>query len=69
MSNKEERKQNMKNLSFTTKIVIFLLGVAVLGWITHCIVEIAIYISIVSVLGVLGVLGYKLFVALFSNKE
>lgn len=31
MSNKEERKQNMKNLSFTTKIVIFLLGVAVLG--------------------------------------
>lgn len=58
----------MKNLSFTTKIIIFLLGIAVLGWIAHYIVDVAIYISIVSVLGVLCVLGYKLFMMLFSNK-
>lgn len=58
----------MKGMSFTTRIIIFLLGIAVLGWIAHYIIEAAIYISIISVLGVLGVLGYKLFVVLFSGK-
>ncbi len=58
----------MGNMSFTTRVVIFLLGIAVLGWIAHYIVDAAIYISIVSVLGVLCVLGYKLFKMLFSNK-
>ena len=59
----------MKNMSLTTRVIIFLLGIAVLGWIAHYIIDVAIYISIVSVLGVLGVLGYKLFVFLFSFKD
>ena len=59
----------MKNISFTTRVIIFLLGIAVLGWIGHYIIDAAIYISIVSILGVLGVLGYKLFMILFANKE
>lgn len=58
----------MKDMSFTTRIIIFLLGIAVLGWIGSYIIDATIYISIISVLGVLGVLGYKLFVALFSSK-
>lgn len=49
----------MKNMSLTTRVIIFLLGIAVLGWIAHYIIDVAIYISIVSVLGVLGVLGYN----------
>ena len=59
----------MKNMSFTTRVIIFLLGIAVLGWIGHYIIDAAIYISIVSILGVLGVLGYKMFMFLFANKE
>ena len=62
------RRKNMKSMSFTTRIIIFLLGIAVLAWIAHYIIKAAIYISIVSVLGVLGVLGYKLFIVLFSGK-
>ena len=60
--------EEMGNMSFTTRVVIFLLGIAVLGWISHYIIDVAIYISIGSVLGVLAVLGYKLFMVLFSNK-
>lgn len=60
----------MKKISLTTRIIIFLLGIAVLGWIGSYIIDMAIYISIAAILGVLGVLGYKLFAVLFlKNKK
>lgn len=58
----------MKKISFTTRVIIFLLGVAALGWIGSYIIDAAIYISVASILGVLVVVGYKLYTALFSSK-
>lgn len=67
-SKREERNKKMKKISFTTRVIIFLLGIAILGWIGSYIIDAAIYISVASILGVLVVVGYKLYTVLFSSK-
>ena len=56
-------------MGFTTKIIIFLVGIAVLAGIGSMIIEPAKYISTCAILAILVVLGYKLFVALFHDKQ
>ena len=58
----------MKKLSFTTRIIIFMIGIGVLGGFASVVVDWALYISIGAFLGVLCMLGYKLYIALFSEK-
>ena len=58
----------MKNLSFTTRLIIFMIGIGILGGIASVVIDWAFYISIAAFLGVLCMLGYKLYVVLFSNK-
>jgi len=55
-------------MSFTTKIIIFLIGIAVLAGVATMIIEPAKYISTAAILAILVVLGYKLYVVLFKNK-
>jgi len=55
-------------MSFTTRIIIFLIGIAVLSGVATMIIEPAKYISTAAILAILVVLGYKLYVVLFKNK-
>lgn len=58
----------MKNLSFTTRLIIFMIGIGLLGGVASVVVDWAFYISIGAFLGVLCTLGYKLYIVLFSGK-
>lgn len=55
-------------MSFTTKIIIFLVGIAALAEVGSMIIEPAKYISTAAILAILVVLGYKLYAFLFHNK-
>lgn len=56
-------------MSFTTRLIIFLIGVAILAGIASVIIEFAKYISIAAILMILVVLVCKLFVFLFVGKS
>lgn len=55
-------------MGLTTKIIIFLAGVAVLSAIGAAIIPAAEYITMISGVSILIVLGYKLYVVLFGKK-
>ncbi len=57
-----------KEMSFTTKLIIFMAGIAVLAGVASMIVEAAIYISTGAILAILIILAYKIYAFLFHGK-